>query len=870
MGWLDSLFATLGGAGTSSPGKAARAAVADWLSYRSYDPRTRLYHNAASVGFLLEVTPLIGGDDRAVTILTQALTEGYPAGTCIGVWNIASPQVADKLNAWFVPRYAAGGVYHELARNRRDHLARGAWSTLGGDAPFLLRTFRTFVGIELATKGNPNAAEQLKPLREALKSGFGTLQMGSVDVEPAALVQLVDSILAPTRASMVEQIDYSPYEEIARQCARHDTVRRQEPDRLAVATERFGMPPDSDATEPETFREYFDVRAFAVRSLPAQWAMWDCARLIGDAFSERLNLPCPVVTTLAFRIPDQEKAVQKANLTTVRKRQQVESITAKFLPVIAKQAEEWREVSELMGRGVPMVDAFYGVLMLSPWGEGDTNERTIRAMYRGSGWDLSNVKYLHLQGLYAALPLNLGSGVMDDLVQCQRTRKMMGSNIANIVPLQGEYLGGPIPHMVLVGRRGQPFFWSPLENAAGNHNVAIFGKSGSGKSVFLQELCASMVGAGATIIVIDDGRSFQNSGLLQGARHIDFTLGSGFSLNVFRMVDAELIERDADYRAECMSLLKTIVGQMARFTDPLDDEERGHIDRAVNEVWNAHGSEASIDAIIDQLRGFGEAKASSIATSMQAFASSGTYGAMFTGIPSFSLNDRFTIFELSDLATHEELRAVVLTAIMFMSNQAMVKLDRSISKALIIDEAWQLLRGGSMANFVEGYARTCRKYGSCLVTATQSLEDYYKSDGSRAALENSDWFVVLEQKPETISQFAKAEKFEMNDHVEELLRSLKRKGNLYSDVLIRGPDTLGVGRLVIDRFSAAIYSSSPEMFARISELRRDGHELVDVIYFLAEGRALPPLGGRESRSTGSFASDTPMPAAGVPDLEIAQ
>ena len=867
MGWLDLLFAGLGGSTPSASGRGARAAVADWLSYRSYDPRTRLYHNVGSVGFLLEVTPLIGGDDRAVTILTQALTEGYPTGTCIGVWNFASPQISEKLNTWFVPRFAAGGIYHELARNRRDHLARGAWATLGGDAPFLLRSFRTFVGVELPARGNANVAEQLKPLREALKSGFGTLQMGSDDVEPATLVQVIDSILAPTRASMVERIDYSPYESIASQCARHDTVRRQEPDRLAVATERFGAPPggpegNAGDSDPETFREYFDVRAFGVRSLPAQWAMWDCARLIGDAFSERLNLPCPVVTTLGFRILDQEKSAQKANLTTVRKRQQVESITAKFLPVIGKQAEEWREVSELMGRGVPMVDAFYGVLMLSPWGEGDTNERTIRAMYRGSGWDLSNVKYLHLQGLYAAMPLNLGSGVMDDLVQCQRTRKMMGSNIANVVPLQGEYLGGPIPHMVLVGRRGQPFFWSPLENAAGNHNVAIFGKSGSGKSVFLQELCASMVGAGSYIIVIDDGRSFQNSGQLQGARHIDFTLGSGFSLNVFRMIDADLIERDSDYRAECMSLLKTIVGQMARFTDPLDDEERGHIDRAVNEVWNAHGAEASIDAVIAQLRSFAEAKASSLATSMQAFASGGTYGAMFLGEPSFSLADRFTIFELSDLSTHEELRAVVLTAIMFLSNQAMVKLDRSISKALIIDEAWQLLRGGSMANFVEGYARTCRKYGSCLVTATQSLEDYYKSDGSRAALENSDWFVVLEQKPETISQFAKAEKFEMNEHVEELLRSLKRKGNLYSDVLIRGPDTLAVGRLVIDRFSAGIYSSSPETFAKIEYLRRVGHDLIDVIYFLSEGRALPALPARNAGAS--------LPPTSQADLEIAR
>src|SRR3546814_6667890 len=63
---------------------------------------------------------------------------------------------------------------------------------------------------------------------------------------------------------------------------------------------------------------------------------------------------------------------------------------------------------------------------------------------------------------------------------------------------------------------------------------------------------------------------------------------------------------------------------------------------------------------------------------------------------------------------------------MFMSQQMMRKVDRSIPKALFLDEAWQMLRGGAMADFIEIYARTCRKYGGALVTATQSLNDYYK------------------------------------------------------------------------------------------------------------------------------------------------
>ena len=114
------------------------------------------------------------------------------------------------------------------------------------------------------------------------------------------------------------------------------------------------------------------------------------------------------------------------------------------------------------------------------------------------------------------MPLTLADGLGADMERCKRMRTMLSTTAANIAPVQGEYLGGNVPHLLFVGRRGQPFFWSPFENGAGNHNVAILGKSGSGKSVLLQEMCAALCGAGAKVVVIDDGRSFMNSCRLQG------------------------------------------------------------------------------------------------------------------------------------------------------------------------------------------------------------------------------------------------------------------------------------------------------------------------------------------------------------------
>jgi conjugal transfer ATP-binding protein TraC len=280
-------------------------------------------------------------------------------------------------------------------------------------------------------------------------------------------------------------------------------------------------------------------------------------------------------------------------------------------------------------------------------------------------------------------------------------------------------------------------------------------------------------------------------------------------------------------------MIKAIVGQMARHSAKLTDTERGLIDRAVNTVWNEHGAEASITAVGDALAALGNEAAGDLATALAPYMAGGSYGAFFEGQASVDLDADFTVFEMSDLSSREELRAVVLSGIMFMTGQAMTRSPRSVRKLLLIDEAWSMLKGGSMGEFVETYARTCRKYGGALATATQSLNDYYKSDGATAALENSDWMLILQQKPETIADFKASKRLDMDDRTETLIRSLKRSGNDYSEVFIKGPETEAIGRLVLDDYSATLFSSSPQTFAAIDGEIARGHQLADAIERIA-------------------------------------
>ncbi len=835
------LAGLLGDAEHSEPARPALMVdqLSDWLPYRVYDPANRLYLNARSKGFVLSVTPLIGADERTGEILGQFFSEGLPPGACLQVLHLASPRISRIIAPWFAPRYLQGGVYEAIARHRAKRLYGLVWQSGSSDGPFHARHHQVIVSVGVpAAKAVSN--EELRQTRDGLIAMLKSLNLGVVEVGPEALIAIIDDLTSPTTAPQEDAVPYNPHDAIAAQAIRHDIELIVQEDRMRLATERFRPTGKLHDGVPEIgtiYPDAFDVRHFGVRNTPSRWAPWECARLIGDLFTDKLRFPCPAATMLCLVYPDQEAAAAKAGFKFMRTTSLAETRSARFLPRIGEQAAEWQHVQAELQEGRRLVRVFYGLTTFSPLGRGDSDERAIKSIYKAAGWDLADERFLQIQGLLAAMPMTLADGLAADMERLKRFRTVLSTTAANMAPMQGEYLGSGHPHLLFIGRRGQPFFWSPFENQAGNHNVAICGKSGSGKSVLLQEMCAALRGAGAQVVVIDDGRSFEHSVKLQGGRFVEFTVKAGFCLNPFSMIDASRAAEDEDYRLDCFGMVKAIIGQMARHSAKLTDIERGLIDRAVNTVWNEAGSAATVTSVGHALASVGHDVASDLATSLAPYMAGGTFGAFFEGEASLALDSDFTVFEMSDLSAREELRAVVLSAIMFMTSQAMTRTPRQVRKLLLIDEAWSMLKGGSMGEFVETYARTCRKYGGALATATQSLNDYYKSDGATAALENSDWMLILQQKPETIADFKASKRLDMDDRTETLIRSLKRSGNDYSEVFIKGPEVEAIGRLVLDEYSATLFSSSPETFAAIDAEVSRGHQLADAIEQIAFGRS---------------------------------
>lgn len=157
----------------------------------------------------------------------------------------------------------------------------------------------------------------------------------------------------------------------------------------------------------------------------------------------------------------------------------------------------------------------------------------------------------------------------------------------------------------------------------------------------------------------------------------------------------------------------------------------------------------------------------------------------------------------------------------------------------MIDEAWDLLKSEATARFIEALVRRARKYNAALITGTQSFRDYEENAAARVCLENSDWTVVMAQKPETLDLLAQEKRLAVNASVLAQLKSISPVQGLYSEMAIKGPEGWIFGRLLLDPFSLAMFSSRGETVERIRRLRDQfGLSTADAIRQVArEGNA---------------------------------
>lgn len=776
-------------------------ALADLLPYRSFIEESNVFINNNSYGFMLETIPFSGADESTSKILAGLITQGFPEETVIQISCWASPNIDTRLKHWSLMRTKAGPLFQRLTDNRRHYLGTANQRSLLDSSSYLIRDYRCFVTVSLP--GSPSALDikTMESLQRSLLTSLQTMRGFARVLKPHEFLPLLSEWVNPCLESSEHELAWNERDPLNVQIPSPKTQFSTSPSKLSFNDDELSL------------------ICLSARKIPEYWAQWQMNDLIGDMYNDQLSMPCPFLSVLTLIISDQDKERTRAAVKFSRATKQNLEGASRFMPVVQKQEQDWRWTQQALSSGDKLVKAHYQIVLYSRTEQLESAESAALALYESRGWKVVKEKYVQLQSWLAALPFIPSEGLIHDMIKMGRYKTLLSSNCANLSPLQGEWKGMSTPRILLTGRRGQPLFWDPFDNSEGNYNAAIVGKSGSGKSVFLQELCLALLGSGARVFVIDKGRSFMRLAKFLGGTFLEFNRKSNICLNPF----SHIIDTNPESFQESLKLLKPLIQIMAKPSEGTNDWENAVIEQAIHSVWQDMGHKSTITQIAKWLAAQKDSRAHDLAQSLYPYTREGGYGHFFEGESNVDLSNDFVVLELEELQGLADLQSVVMLVLMFQISQAMYLGGRKRHIACVIDEAWDLMgHSEQAAQFIEKGYRQARKYSSSFMTGTQGINDYHKTPAALSAFENSDWLVMLSQKPESIEALKQSGRLAMSSEMEKMLKSLHTRQDVYSESMIYGPQGYAVGRLFLDPFSLALYTSKGEDFAKIQTYMEQG------------------------------------------------
>jgi conjugal transfer ATP-binding protein TraC len=816
---------------------------ASWLPYSAYLAAEKIFVNRDSMGFMLEVMPQSGADDRMAEVLVS-LYANCPPGTGIQFHLFASPHVraqlrqyanlrvededqAEKARQWGRPA-RNDNLFRKLARQRVGHLLQGAQQSLTAGFHYTVRDFRLMLSVAFAGDAEDlNKRDELMALRDSMASTLRSASLPNRVCDAADLINWCALFTNPDRISQTDGPDlrYDDGREIRDQIVDFDTIQDPHPNGLTLWKENS---PD-----------VLEARFYSIKSFPERFALWQMGSLIGDLMQPALQYSAPFLLTMGVHVldPNVTKSVVTANV--VRATQNAKSKMADVMPDVNKKLQDWTAAADAIDTGGSLVSLYHQLAIFSPPGKAVSAHETANAIWRGRGFQLNADAYMHRQALLASLPMTLTEKFHKDLAKMRRVTRKTMANAIHMAPLIAEWRGTRTPALVFGGRRGQLMTLDIFDNDLGNYNFAIIGAPGSGKSVLMNEMAWSYRAIGAKVWMLDLGRSFEKLCRKAKGTYIEFRPDVDICLNPFTHITD--INEDID-------MLVPGIAKMASMQHTLEEVQYKAISAMVLKLFRQYGRDLRITALrdafktgtLEELGMVNDQRIKDLAIMLNPYARGGQYERFFEGPNNVDFSNDFIVIENEELKRRPDLHAVVNILLLHQITGEMY-LTRNRRKVLFIDELKQQLGDIGAddpvkAAVIEEAARRARKYGGALGTATQSADDFYGSAQMEAAFNCSDWVFLLRQKPESIEMLDRKGRLTMDEPKKRLLNSLRTEAGVFSELYISSPVGEGVARNILDPATHLLFSNKLEDNAPIDELRAQGLSVDEAITELLRRR----------------------------------
>ncbi|MEQ9115673.1 MAG: TraC family protein [Rickettsiales bacterium] len=795
-------------------------------AFRAIDPDTLLLESKNHLGFILKLSPFSGIDQKSINTLNKIISYELPDDAVIQVINYASPKIDGIISKWGV-KGVQSEIYRMLTHFRAEFYENGNRSGLWGKgSDVVLRNFELYFSVCFTKKAsidqNLLLKERIIEIRKKLEKGFRNIGCFVEQVNQEILNSFLTQILLPEQSRVV--------------------INDGESILNATSNSEYVMHPEYIEVDNGINANKYLI--FEVGEWPKDWSLMNSVDYPGF-FQTGRGIPYPFYMSLGYKSQDMRNTERKTSQMRIIRTNQTSSKLATFFPAMREEMEDWHFVTQEIDKGAKLAKAaMYVVAIIQESDDEKVASQNIQDHFYQLGFRLNQIKYDCLNNLINTLPLSLGAS-WPNLSRNKVLTTMLTSSCLNLMPIFSDAQNDITPLMMLVGRRGQVFFFDNYAaDVNGNYNMVVVGKSGSGKSVFLQEYMTSILRQGGQVVVIDDGRSFQNSCKIIGGDFIDFS-GEKLCINPFSLYQDNAI-KDEKFKVDFEEPLIDLIVSILCIVTNIDKNNTKNFDvglyrdvlkKSVQIVLSEKGSKGGVKDVYEVLSTSTKLRtpqtkdiADSLAYVLREYAE-GRYSDYYNNQANLSIENLLTIFELSSLESNEVLQTSVLLMVVFL---VYVKMQgRTKRTSLVIDEAWRLLRHDAIKGFIEGIARRARKYNGNLVVATQSISDFEegKSAAAAAVLSQSDWRVLLsaEGKDEKILK----DQLGMEKPEIGIAKDLKGERGRYSEMMIRhSSGSWQIGRLILDPFSAKLYSSKASDVVEIQRLQKQGLSLAEAINHL--------------------------------------
>lgn len=442
----------------------------------------------------------------------------------------------------------------------------------------------------------------------------------------------------------------------------------------------------------------------------------------------------------------------------------------------------------------------------------------------------------------ASLPFMLTEGLFSSLELLGMTKKLSHTNIANLLPVVGDFKGAR-QGLIVPTYRHQLFYLDTFDDRVlpiTNFNRLTVASTGAGKSFFEQAQILDGLSRGQQIFVIDLGGSYKHLCDLVGGSYID---ASTLTLNPFTLFDFDGVTEIEGEMVNDYVQIRDLLAIMASPGEALGEVQKAWLLDAVLLCWKEHGRRAKMDDVLDALRGFlqnpesrNDRRLKDLLILLGKYGSTGIYGKMFNSDTPLLNGSNFVVLEMSALESNPELLTIVMFVMIVIIQGQFYHSDRKREKRCIIDEAWRFLKAGAnplTAGFIEQGFRTARKHTGGFAVITQNLLDTMNTIQGRAIAASSDTKIIMRQG--SFKEFVEEHPTYFNPLEAEIIKSFgEAKTQGFSNLMIQFGNVTTFHRYFCDPFSRVLFSTSGDEVSDIDSLIAQGIPLADAVSFVAQ------------------------------------